>query len=100
MCKGKLFGALILKTRFFRVIKWAIDWRRFLMELVLRTDRTDDAEAGGAICYEAFKTIAKQHNFPPDFPSQVVAGLLSDLLAHTDVYSVTGASLVRRRRIT
>ena len=40
------------------------------MKLVLRTGRTDDAEAGGAkaggaeaggaICYEAFKTIAEQ----------------------------------------
>src|SRR5262245_38653477 len=59
------------------------------MKLVLRTGRTDDADAGGAICYEAFKMIAEQHNFPPDFPSPVVAaGLLSDLLARTDVYSV------------
>jgi hypothetical protein len=67
------------------------------MKLVLRTGRTDDAEAGGAVCHEAFKTIAEQHDFTPDFPSPVVAaGLLSDLLASTDVYSLTGASLVRR----
>jgi GNAT superfamily N-acetyltransferase len=59
------------------------------MKLVLRPGRVEDAEAGGAICYEAFKTISDQHNFPPDFPNPAMAiGLMSHLLAHKDVYSV------------
>lgn len=59
------------------------------MKLVLRPGRADDAEAGGAICYAAFKAIAEQHNFPPDFPTPAVAtGLLAQLLARPDVYSV------------
>ncbi len=59
------------------------------MKVVLRTGRPEDAEVGGAICYEAFKAIAAQHNFPPDFPAPAAAvGLLSHLLAHNDVYSV------------
>jgi hypothetical protein len=69
MCPEKLFGALILKIRFFRVMRWAIDWRRFLMKLVLRTGGTDDAEVGGPICYEAFKTIAGLTGpMPKDMP--------------------------------
>jgi GNAT superfamily N-acetyltransferase len=59
------------------------------MKLVLRPGRPNDAEAGGTICYTAFKAIAEQHNFPPDFPTPAVAtGLLSQLLARQDVYSV------------
>ena len=37
--------------------------------LTLRAGRPEDAEDCGSICYGAFKTIADQHNFPPDFPS-------------------------------
>jgi GNAT superfamily N-acetyltransferase len=59
------------------------------MKLVLRPGRPDDAEAGGAICYAAFKAIAEQYNFPPDFPTPAIAtGLLSQLLARKDIYSV------------
>lgn len=36
------------------------------MDLVLRPGRPEDAERCGEIFYEAFTTIAKQHNFPPD----------------------------------
>lgn len=54
-----------------------------------RSGTVDDAAACGAICYEAFKAIAEQHNFPPDFPSPAVAvGLLSMILTRPDVYSV------------
>lgn len=45
------------------------------------------------ICYEAFKTISGQHNFPPDFPSPEMArDLFSSLLSRTDVYSVIAES--------
>ena len=59
------------------------------MSLNLRAGRPEDAETLGHICYEAFKTIAEQHNFPPDFPSPAVAvGMMTMLLARPDVYSV------------
>jgi hypothetical protein len=52
------------------------------MNITLRPSRPEDAQRGGLICYEAFKAIAEQHHFPPDFPSaEVTIGLLSSLLA-------------------
>jgi predicted N-acetyltransferase YhbS len=57
--------------------------------IVLRPGRPEDASACGILCYEAFQTIANQHNFPPDLPSAEVAqGLLGMLFAREDVYSV------------
>jgi hypothetical protein len=51
-------------------------------DLTLRAGRAEDAEDCGSICYGAFKAIADQHNFPPDFPSsEVTAGLMASLLA-------------------
>ena len=59
------------------------------MNIILRVGRPDDAESCGQICYEAFKAIADQHSFPPDFPEPGVAvGLLSQLLSRGDIYSV------------
>ncbi len=58
-------------------------------DLTLRAGRPEDADYCGSICYEAFKAIADQHNFPPDFPSsKVAAGLVGSVLARGDVYSV------------
>ena len=58
--------------------------------LTLRAGRAEDAETCGSICYEAFKAIADQHNFPPDFPSSEVAGgLITSLLSRSgEIYSV------------
>jgi predicted N-acetyltransferase YhbS len=59
------------------------------MNVTLRPGNSEDAQRCGVICYEAFKTIAEQHNFPPDFPSPAVATeLLAWLLAHPGVYAV------------
>jgi len=59
------------------------------MTIVLRPGTAADAAACGTICYEAFKAIGTEHNFPPDFPSpEVASGLLSMLLAHPRFYSV------------
>jgi predicted N-acetyltransferase YhbS len=59
------------------------------MNITLRAGTAADAERCGEICYNAFKAIAEQHNFPPDFPSpEVATGLLSGLLSHPDFYSV------------
>ena len=50
----------------------------------LRPASPDDAEPAGAICYEAFKTIAEQHGFPPDLPSAAHAtDLISFLLSRS-----------------
>lgn len=59
------------------------------MKFSLRTSRLTDAPASGRICYEAFRAVSGEHNFPPDFPSEDAAReLLSSLLSRTDVYSV------------
>ncbi len=43
----------------------------------------------GAICYEAFATINREHGFPPDFPNTDVAvGLLSWFFADPQFYGV------------
>jgi GNAT superfamily N-acetyltransferase len=41
------------------------------------------------ICFEAFKAIASEHNFPWDFPTvEIATGLVEKLLAHPGFYSV------------
>jgi GNAT superfamily N-acetyltransferase len=57
--------------------------------LTLRAGRSEDAETCGSICYEAFKTLNDQHNFPHEFPSlEVAEGLITSLLSRGDIYSV------------
>lgn len=59
------------------------------MNVTLRPGNAADAQRCGEICYHAFKAIAEQHNFPPDFPSpEVASGLLAGLLAHPGFYSI------------
>src|SRR6476659_8263319 len=63
------------------------------MNITFRSGKSDDAQTCGAICYQAFKAIANQHNFPPDFADRETAvGLLSQLLARDDIYSVVAES--------
>lgn len=68
------------------------------MTLTLRPGRPEDAADCGQICHDAFHGVATSRGFPPDFPSPDVAvGLLSQLFARDDVYSVvaeTGGRLV------
>jgi len=63
------------------------------MNLKLRFGTREDAAACGVIIYEAFKSIADQHNFPRDFPSvkegAEVAGML---LSNKGFYSVVAES--------
>jgi L-amino acid N-acyltransferase YncA len=48
-----------------------------------------DAEVCGKICYEAFATLARHHNFPEDFPSvEVGVGILSYMFSHPAFYCV------------
>jgi GNAT superfamily N-acetyltransferase len=59
------------------------------MNVTLRSGRAEDAQRCGLICYKAFKAIADEHNFPPDFPaSEATIGLMSYLLSDTNFYSV------------
>lgn len=59
------------------------------MNLRLRDATPADAEACGKICYEAFKAIADDHNFPPDFPNaEIAVGALSMMLANRGFHGV------------
>ncbi|MDD1612335.1 MAG: GNAT family N-acetyltransferase [Methylococcaceae bacterium] len=43
------------------------------MRLTIRLATPDDAVRCGTICYQAFKALAEQHRFPPDWPSAAAA---------------------------
>lgn len=59
------------------------------MSLVIRPASSSDAEACGAICYDAFYKISTDHNFPPDFPSPDVAtGFIRMATAHPEIFGV------------
>jgi GNAT superfamily N-acetyltransferase len=56
---------------------------------LIRRARPEDAPICGPICYEAFTTISKSHNFPPDFPNGDLAiGFLSMMFSHPGFYCV------------
>ena len=51
--------------------------------VILRLALPEDAEICGRICYEAFATISRQHDFPPDLPApEAGIGLLGMLFSH------------------
>ena len=52
------------------------------MSVRLRPASPEDAGPAGAICYEAFKTIAEQHRFPPDLPPQMLPTISSHICCH------------------
>jgi GNAT superfamily N-acetyltransferase len=55
----------------------------------VRVGSLDDAEPAGAICYQAFKMIAEQHAFPPDFPTPAAATeLMQYMLSRSHVHAV------------
>jgi GNAT superfamily N-acetyltransferase len=57
--------------------------------LNLRQGNPTDATPCAQICYEAFKTIAEQHGFPPDFSvPEMTQGMMATLFAHPEIYSV------------
>ena len=59
------------------------------MDVVLREPVGDDTAEIGRIMFDAFKTIADQHRFPPDFPAaEMAAGLIGGLLEHPGFYCV------------
>ena len=59
------------------------------MPLILRPGKPEDATICGTICYEAFMTIALQHNFLPSYASPDIAvARMVDRLAHPQFYAV------------
>jgi predicted N-acetyltransferase YhbS len=59
------------------------------MSVVLRPGTPADVALCGPICFEAFKVIDDEHNFPWDFPSaEVATGLLTMMLSNPGFYSV------------
>ena len=62
------------------------------MRLEIRPIAPADVSEAGRICHDAFRAIAVQHNFPPDFPDRDVAtGVLSQLTAQPGFYGVVAA---------
>jgi predicted N-acetyltransferase YhbS len=59
------------------------------MKVILRPGTIEDATECGRICYEAFKSIADQHHFPPEISTvEVATAIISTRLSHPDYYSV------------
>ena len=59
------------------------------MSVQLRLARLEDADACGAICFEAFRSVAERHGFLPDFPNaEISAGLFEHVIPRDDVYTV------------
>ena len=55
----------------------------------IRRAKMEDAQECGRICYEAFRTISMQHNFPPDIPvPNMAVGLLTQMFSHPEFYCV------------
>lgn len=63
------------------------------MSVILRPGAPADAEACGAIAFEAFRSICAEHNFPLDFPSVAAAtDLVTMKLSNPRIYSVVAES--------
>src|SRR5690349_19239331 len=59
------------------------------MDVKLRPGTPEDAQTCGRICYEAFSTLAQEHNFPKEMSTpEFAVGVLSMLLGHPGFYSV------------
>ena len=59
------------------------------MSISIRPAVAEDAEACGRTMYDAFKSIADAHGFPPDFPSgEAGTQLAAMLIAHPSVFGV------------
>ena len=57
--------------------------------VVIRRATPADAQACGRICFEAFGTLAKKHNFPPDFPiPEIPLLVLGTMFSHPSFYCV------------
>ena len=56
--------------------------------ITIRRAQPEDIEVCGRICFEAFTTLNRNHNFPPDFPTPEVAVPSRSILRRkTDVWA-------------
>ena len=63
--------------------------KRGAENLRIRRGKQADASTIGDICYRAFKALAEDHNFEPDFPSPDVAStMLAGLIAHDGFFDI------------
>ena len=63
------------------------------MDLEIRPATPADIDACGRIIYEAFKGIAEEHRFPPDFPTVEAATQLASLfINHPAIFGVVAES--------
>jgi predicted N-acetyltransferase YhbS len=59
------------------------------MSITLRRAEPADAEICGDILYRAFKRVADNHNFPPDFPSpEIGRDVMSELIGNPGFYGI------------
>lgn len=59
----------------------------------IRPARPEDAGPAGQICFDAFATINRAHNFPPDMPAaEHATGVLSMMFSHPGFYCVVAES--------
>jgi len=59
------------------------------MTIILRNAEPNDAPECGRVLYQAFKSLADAHNFPPDMPSvEVASGVMGMLIAHPKFHGV------------
>ncbi len=59
------------------------------MKVQIRPATQNDVTICGKIAYLAFKSIADQHNFPPDFPSvEDAVGVVSAMVASPRIYGI------------
>lgn len=57
--------------------------------VIVRKAKPEDAQVCGRICFEAFGTLATQHNFPRDFPApEVPIAILSMMFSHPSFFCV------------
>jgi predicted N-acetyltransferase YhbS len=58
-------------------------------QVVIRPAKSDDIAPCSKICYNAFKSINEQHNFPPDLPAPEIAKhVITMMFAHPGFYCV------------
>jgi GNAT superfamily N-acetyltransferase len=59
------------------------------MSVTLRETREGDAPELGRICHDAFRVIAEQHAFPPDFPNvEVAQGVIASMIGASGIHGV------------
>src|SRR5579862_2832537 len=59
--------------------------------VTIRRATSDDAAVCGKICFEAFSTLARRHNFPPDFPApEIPVRVLSTMFSHPSFFLCGG----------